>query len=420
MHSFSGTRIRSGIFAGLLLGFAGWFGTGCASEGGGWEVEEYEARIPLVVDASGHARVDFPVTAQVDLSAVVDEGSDGPAVRLVEIDDNGGVIDDRVPAQLTHFSEAEAVEAGYRVTLLMEGSTPADSSRSYHLYLDTDGSASTGNHVAGDTSERPVALVAESPHEGQESYQIQTDNATYFYHKRGAGFASLLDSDGRDWISYNPGVGEESESGSGGMYRGIPNSGYPEGYAHPGDTVSHSSIVDEGPVRISILSESNDGKMRARWDIYPRFARLTFLKMRTPYWFLYEGTPGGSLDMESDYLVRPGDGEPIRTPASEEWTGDISGDGTAEWLYVGDSQLERVLYLIHHTDDQGIDSYWPMNEEMTVFGFGRRDLDKFMDHVPSQFTIGLRDAAPYAEMSRDLASIYQSAAVDTGELEHRP
>jgi len=67
-------------------------------------------------------------------------------------------------------------------------------------------------------------------YQGQASLRIVALAATYVYHKQGAGFASLVDPDGRDWISYR------SQGGSDGQYRGIPNLIHPEGGFHPGST----------------------------------------------------------------------------------------------------------------------------------------------------------------------------------------
>ena len=55
--------------------------------------------------------------------------------------------------------------------------------------------------------------------EGQESFEIRTDRATYLYQKAGCAFSSLIDRDGNDWISYKP------KGGHKGHYRGIPNMG---------------------------------------------------------------------------------------------------------------------------------------------------------------------------------------------------
>jgi hypothetical protein len=250
-------------------------------------------------------------------------------------------------------------------------------------------------------------------HEGQESFQVTTPRATYYYHKRGAGFASMEDVEGKDWLSYNPGVGPVSNSGSGGKYRGIPNMGHPEGYCHPGSDKSTSRLLARGPVKVTIESRSDDGKWASRWDIFPTHARMTVLKVSHPYWFLYEGTPGGQLDERSDYCVR-GDG--TRTPASERWDGDISVDGEAdEWLYFGDAAEDRVLYLAHHQDDDEVDSYWPMNHEMTVFGFGRKGIKKFMTAVPAQFTVGFCESDDFDTVAGTVRSTCRPLVVQVGQ-----
>ena len=237
---------------------------------------------------------------------------------------------------------------------------------------------------------------------------IESQNATYYYHKQGAAFASILDKDGNDWLGYRPGGGPAGE------YRGIPNMGHPEGYCHPGKAVSSSRLISDGPIKVSILSQSDDNKMRCVWDIFPYYARLTVLKMRTPYWFLYEGTPGGKLDEDSDYCVRAGSPDGVRTPAGIRWDGDLAAvSGPGEWLYFGDD--DHVLYLVHHEDDDAVDSYWPMQKEMTVFGFGRKGIDKFMEKVPAHFTVGLYDGSAFAEVARVVNSAYVPLGVEVGD-----
>src|ERR1043166_8040638 len=61
-----------------------------------------------------------------------------------------------------------------------------------------------------------------------ECFVIQTPQATYSYGKRGAGFASILDRDGHDWISYRHG------GHAAGEYRGLPKCGQPTKYFHCG------------------------------------------------------------------------------------------------------------------------------------------------------------------------------------------
>ena len=306
--------------------------------------------------------------------------TDMPVARVIEIDLEGAVIDPAVPFQ--HDPDG-------RLVYLLTGSTPADATRRYRL--------ESGPGVR--PVEPLVTLVDGVEDEGQESYQVITPGATWFYHKLGAGFSSLLDRDGLDWLSYRPG------GGSAGEYRGIPNMGHPEGYCHPGKTVSHSRVVASGPLCVSIESASNDGVMRCRWDIFPYDARLTVLQMRTPYWFLYEGTPGGNpggqLDEAGGYCARS-DG--TRTPLSERWDGPLP---PPEWLYFGASNVDRALYLVHHEADAEIDSYWPMEYNMTVFGFGRLGLDKFMTRVPALFTVGFAEDGSLARAQEVIDSAFR-------------
>lgn len=65
--------------------------------------------------------------------------------------------------------------------------------------------------------ERQVHMEEIGEYEGDATWKIRTPQATYYFHRNGSGFASLLDRDGNDWISHHPGNGPEGE------YRGIPN-----------------------------------------------------------------------------------------------------------------------------------------------------------------------------------------------------
>ncbi len=329
------------------------------------------------VSANGFQRQDKPVEVPLEPDALI--------TNVTEIDSVGTVIDPAVPFQ--HDPDGQLV-------LLLAGTTPANATRRYHL--------ATGPDTRW--VEPLVTLLEEVEDEGQESYQVTTPSATWFYHKLGAGFSSLLDRDGLDWLSYRPG------GGSAGEYRGIPNMGHPEGYCHPGKTVSHSHVVANGPLCVRIESASNDGVMRCRWDILPGYARLTVLQMRTPYWFLYEGTPGGNpggqLDEVGGYCVRS-DG--TRTPLSERWDGPLPAP---EWLYFGASNVERVLYLVHHEADAEIDSYWPMEHNMTVFGFGRLGLEKFMTQVPARFTVGFAEDRAFDRVQATIDSAFRPLTIE--------
>ncbi len=369
--------------------------------------------VPITVNAAGVERLDKPVEVNLNFTKLLQscdntENFNEQSLRIVEINDDKEIIDGSVPFQFDKTPDFDTgMNAKGMLTFLAGGKTPIHSTRIYHVYFDsTDAGHSTSCFD-------PLVTVTDSiEFREQESFKIETQNATYYYHKQGAGFASIIDKDGNDWLSYRPGGGPAGE------YRGIPNMGHPEGYCHPGKTVSNSKIISRGPIKVSIFSESNDKKMRCIWDIFPTYARLTILKMRKPYWFLYEGTPGGKLDVDSDYCIRPGQTKGIRTSAKVKWDGDLSDPGTpGEWVCFGDGN--RAIYLVHHEDDEAIDSYWPMQGEMTVFGFGRKDLKKFMKDVPAHFTVGFCEGSGYSEFTKTIRSTYIPLIVTVGSPRKR-
>jgi hypothetical protein len=274
-----------------------------------------------------------------------------------------------------------------------------DSTRRFFVYFDA-GSGFTPAQVA-----ELVSVEDGIQHEQQESFKITAQNATWYYHKPGAGFASLEDTDGNDWISYTPG------GGSAGEYRGIPNLGE---WAHPGYDNSSSVMEIAGPVRARIRSQTNDSAWEAHWDIFPRFARLTLDKSGGNYWFLYEGTPGGALDA-NDYCVRsPG----TRTDINTDWNGDLPGP---EWAYFGDESLGKIIYLVHHEDDSHSDQFWQMQNNMTVFGFGREYTccGRYMTEAPAHFTVGLADATSMDEALEILEGNWRPLQVIMGEPEEK-
>ena len=131
--------------------------------------------------------------------------------------------------------------------------------------------------------------------------------------------------------------------------------------------------------------------------------------MRTPYWFLYEGTPGGNpggqLDEVGGTCLRS-DG--TRTPLSERWEGPLPAPG---WVCFGAGNVARVLYLVHHAADEAIDSYWPMKHNMTVFGFGRLGLEKFLTQVPARFTVGFAEEGTFERVQATIDSTFRPLAI---------
>ena len=380
-----------------------------------WENNNYKYRSLIKVDAAGYKRQDKPVEIEIDFSNLLlqigkNNSIDPQRIVLYEQQKKG-----LIPTTFQFDLHSRTNTKG-TLTFILNGTTKSNEVRRFELYF---GCQNESGANQSPSMESPVSVQMIDEHEGQESYRITAQNAVYYYHKPGAGFASLEDRGGNDWLSYNPGVGPKSRSGSGGKYRGTPNMGHPEGYCHPGNEVSDTSIISTGPIKVTLESQSHDGKMHCRWDIFDRCARMTVLKMRLPYWFLYEGTPGGKLDMQTDKCIRVHGQDCIVTGVEEKWQGDIQTSEGLEWLAFMDPHVGRSIYIVNHKDDEAVDSYWPMNEEMTVFGFGRLGLDKYMRSIPACFTVGLIDSTDADQVQAAVNNACQPLNIRLGPVEVR-
>ncbi|MCD4699451.1 MAG: hypothetical protein K8R91_02640 [Phycisphaerae bacterium] len=349
-----------------------------------WHDASSPLRLAIEIDSGECARHDRPVEIELNFSTLATQAPGGQvkfdetAMAVVEVKPDGSKVGEAVAWQFDRSDTFNATShAAGTLTLVPGGETAGGTTRRFQVYF--------GGQTRPSLSKPMVTVTDDVQHQDQASYKIVTPGGTYLYHKEGGGFASLFDANGNDWISYRPG------GGSAGHYRGIPNLVYPEGYFHPGGTGCVSRLDATGPIRVGVISRSRDDKWACRWDIFPTFARLTVTKAPGPYWFLYEGTPGGKLDPDSDFCIRPPD---VRTNASESWIATL---GDPEWVAFGDEKLKRVLYLVHCRPDEAVDSYRPMKGNMTVFGFGRKKLEKHMTAVPNQFVIGLAQEPSFVE-----------------------
>jgi hypothetical protein len=353
-------------------------------------------RVGFEIDAAGHARQDLAVDVELDPRRVADLEPHVGSLRVVELGEGGAVLDGNVAFQLVP-GEAEQADS---LLVRLAGVTAAGATRRFLVYFDArpeDGVATV----------KPGVSVTEVEDEGQESFRLETPGATWFYHRSGAGFSSLEDADGNDWIGYRP------EGGSAGHYRGIPNLVYPEGYFHPGGTECSSRLAARGPLVARIESECAGGEWACRWEIYATHARLTVLRAPRPFWFLYEGTPGGTLDESDRMVLSSGDSR----PAAEGRDGDLPDP---EWLFFSDESLGRSLFLAHHDDDGHADAYFPMEGNMTVFGFGRHKLNRYLRRTPARFSVGLVEGTDHATLQRVVRGVVEPARVRVGRLERRP
>jgi hypothetical protein len=230
-----------------------------------------------------------------------------------------------------------------------------------------------------------------------DCFRIETPTATYLYGKRGAGFASILDLNGHDWISYRHGGKARGE------YRGLPKCGQPVKFFHCGygfgqytnDNWFTSTVTAQQPGHVRVHSVTRRGDAACDWDFFPTHATFTLQRCGTnAFWFLYEGTPGGELDPAQDFVVRP-DG--TRTPLTEPWA------GTSPWVIFGAKESSWGFWMSNHAAATAAASYvpWPYKPEpdgglnqMTVFGWGRLGWQDPQQHtpqlldLPAKFSIG--------------------------------
>jgi len=380
---------------------------------GPWLGTAWRFRVPVTVSVGSHERVDIPAEVQLNFTQLMSGlGFSGTFVenslRVVEVNGTGTIIDTAVAFQFDKDSDYNASsKASGQLILIAGGVTASGATRTYHVYFH----GGQGSFQAAQVTPL-VALTDDVSDAGQLSFRIQATGSTYYYHKQGAGFSSWIDANGNDWISYAVG------GGSAGDYRGIPNAGYPGGIFHPGFTTSTSDIIHTGPVKATFHSLTTDGKWECQWEIYPRFARMTMIKADRAYWFLYEGTPGGVLQPTTDFMVRS---DATQTNLSVIWNEDIA---TNEWAYFSDPNVGtsgRSLYMIHSEDDAATDSYYPMEGNMTVFGFGREypSTAGFLSGVPQHLTIGLMDGTQYTQCSKIINGAYKPLTVAAGAAEQQ-
>lgn len=237
---------------------------------------------------------------------------------------------------------------------------------------------------------------------GLPAYRIEAPAAVYVLEKAGGGLASMIDREGHDWIGFDHTPG----SGAGGEYRGFPNAVHQQAgnYFHAKNQATDSCstrVEHAGPERVTISAESDNGLWACRYDFFPTHCTFTMTRMPPDkrYWVLYEGTPGGKYD-DTDWWMTSGSHE--RRPLTVPHEGDIAAP---EWIAFGDKDLNRVLYLFHHEDDDHPDCFYQMDEKMTVFGFGRKGIRKFLDRVPQRFTIGFVESTDPARVEEAIRKI---------------
>lgn len=235
---------------------------------------------------------------------------------------------------------------------------------------------------------------------GGPAYIIETTAATYYLEKEGGGLSSMLDPDGIDWLGFH------AEEGSGwkGEYRGFPNAIHRQDgdYFHAMNagtdpSTSLVNLVTDEHVQITFTSEN--GQWQGQWDFYSDRCDFTMSKVSAGYlyWVQYEGVPGGAMD-PTDFWYSSADSE--SHPIEKSQIGDLPAP---EWMAFGDRDSPRVLYVLHHEDDDLPDDY-VSRPYMTVLGFGRRDKEKYLATAQT-FSIGFVESTDYSTISREMQRV---------------
>ena len=237
---------------------------------------------------------------------------------------------------------------------------------------------------------------------GVSSYIITTTNATYYLEKKGGGLSSMLDSEGVDWIGFH----NEKGSGHKGEYRGFPNAIHKQdgNYFHAlnaGTDLSTSVVDIDTEKHVRITFTSGNKKWEGQWDFYPQRLDFTMSKVSAgyKYWIQYEGVPFGEMD-DTDFWFTAVDNN--KNLINESFLDDLASH---EWIAFGDEKSSRMLYLLHHEDDEYPDNY-VSRPDMTVFGFGRSNKEKYLN-LPQTFSLGFVESVNYEQVKTVIEKVIQ-------------
>lgn len=227
------------------------------------------------------------------------------------------------------------------------------------------------------TKKKPAFKATVEEYEGRQHFKVTTPKVTYFYDVKGGGFSRIIDDEGNDWVSFKMEPWGEYPASAASSFRGLPNivfQGDDDGAGHPGHDKCQSWIENS-----KIVTESLSGKWKWSWEFYEDHAVMSVLATDTSraFWFLYEGTPGGTYDPANTYFGTSNGGPEKLT--YDYYTADIYRE-KFQWMYTINNQVDNTFYMVQFQDDdqsdmisllgntkKGIDS----PDGMTVFGFGR-------------------------------------------------
>jgi hypothetical protein len=205
----------------------------------------------------------------------------------------------------------------------------------------------------------------------------------------------MIDSAGSDWISFKKKPWGKVPESAASAFRGIPNAVYlgeDGGSGHPGFDNCISSFERPNKIR----SRSANGKWEWIWEFQEDYAVWTVLKTDSTrnYWFLYEGTVGGSYLPRASYWGNSKKGPRNDLP---NHMGGERVSGNWDWVYFGRSDRYNVL-IVKNCTNRGEDAYFSYlgnssegidsKDGMLVYGFGRSAGSKPLLKGNHRFAIG--------------------------------
>jgi hypothetical protein len=141
-----------------------------------------------------------------------------------------------------------------------------------------------------------------------------------------------------------------------------------------------------------------------------------------PWWFLYEGPVAGTFAPEQKIWGTDRGGPRFDVPAIESQAFD-----RWRWVYLGDREVPRVLFLALHEPDDLPDTLWYLgssdggaasaSDGMVVFGFGRGpETTPQLRGAGARVTVGLLETRPGAPGAHAAIATFVEAAL-AGEPE---
>jgi len=375
---------------------------------GPWYYSYSSLRIPITISAGDVDRPEY-AAVEVPFDAAAILGKHAPLVkmkrqymRLIEVDSAGNILDSMIVCQ---YNPPFGGSLGPTLTVILAHGMKAESSRRYLLYM---------------SKIRPLCTGIGKPVDAW-GFNPRTMNGRYDFIPAGAGFSSIRDKSRKDWVSYN------AANGPAGNWRCLPCLAL-EKFGHPGipqpiQGLQITSTVFAGNAKAMYRSSDKDSLWETIWHVYPTYATMEVVKAAGPYWFVYEGTPGGQFDTTHDYILLPNGSKRYFT---KTWVEDIaSADSRTEWMAITGDSLTRSFLMLNHADDT-LPDFGRQMYPMAVAGFGRGGAEQNWYHTPylqgtgKKFSIAFVESRDTGKIREFVRTIIEPARATVGKPELRP